>query len=199
LPGSNFYSVDIDNRLAARQAVEYLIGLGHRQIACITNAPFSYSASADRLLGYREALEQAGIPFDESLVRFGDFEPESGYTQMSSLLASGIPFTAGFIASDAVLIGANAALREHGLCIPADISSLDHSPLTCPGNWKAGLHDADANTERSGYSREKHCITNGINHTQILQKLVNNIHIPLFFEFSRWRCADQISLTEFFL
>ena len=122
LPGSNFYSVDIDNRLAARQAVEYLISLGHRQIACITNAPFSYSASADRLLGYREALEQAGIPFNESLVRFGDFEPESGYTQMSSLLASGISFTAGFIASDAVLIGANAALREHGLRIPADIS-----------------------------------------------------------------------------
>ena len=122
LPGSNFYSVDIDNRVAARQAVEYLISLGHRQIACITNAPFSYSASADRLLGYREALEQAGIPFNESLVRFGDFEPESGYTQMSSLLSSRIPFTAGFIASDAVLIGANAALREHGLRIPADIS-----------------------------------------------------------------------------
>jgi DNA-binding LacI/PurR family transcriptional regulator len=41
---------------------------------------------------------------------------------MNSLLSSGIPFTAGFIASDAVLIGANAALRERGLHVPEDIS-----------------------------------------------------------------------------
>jgi DNA-binding LacI/PurR family transcriptional regulator len=122
LPGSGFYSVDVDNHLAARQAVDYLISLGHRQIACITNAPSSYSASVDRLMGYRDALEQAGIPYNDTLVRFGDFEPESGYIQMNSLLSSGVPFTAGFIASDAVLIGANAALREHGLHIPDDIS-----------------------------------------------------------------------------
>jgi DNA-binding LacI/PurR family transcriptional regulator len=122
LPGSGFYSVDVNNRVSALQAVEYLISLGHRQIACITNAPFSYSASSDRLLGYREALEQAGIPYNDNLVRPGDFEPESGYQQMDSLLSSGVPFTAGFIASDAVLIGANAALRERGLHIPDDIS-----------------------------------------------------------------------------
>jgi len=41
---------------------------------------------------------------------------------MNSLLSSGIPFTAAFIASDAVLIGAKAALREHNLQIPGDIS-----------------------------------------------------------------------------
>lgn len=124
LPGSNFYSVDVDNRQAARQAVEYLISLGHRQIACITNAPFSYSASSDRLLGYKDALEQASIPYDESLVRPGDFEPESGYIQMNSLLSSGVHFTAAFVASDAVLIGANGALRERGLRIPDDISLI---------------------------------------------------------------------------
>jgi LacI family transcriptional regulator len=124
LPGSNFYSVDVDNRQAARQAVEYLIGLGHRKIACITNAPLSYSASSDRLLGYRDALEQAGIPYDEALVRAGDFEPESGYIQMNSLLSSGVSFTAGFVASDAVLIGANGSLREQGLRIPEDISLI---------------------------------------------------------------------------
>jgi LacI family transcriptional regulator len=122
LPNSRFHSVDVDNRQAARQAVEYLISLGHRQIVCITNAPLSYTASADRLLGYREALVNSGIPYDEALVRSADFDPESGYIQMESLLSSGIKFTAGFIASDTVLIGAKAALREHGLGVPADIS-----------------------------------------------------------------------------
>ena len=122
LPATGFCSVDVDNRFAARQAVEYLISLGHRQIACITNAPLSYSAATDRLQGYRDALENAGILYDDSLVRFGDFEPESGHIQMSSLLSSGARFTAGFIASDTVLIGAKAAIRERGLYVPDDIS-----------------------------------------------------------------------------
>lgn len=122
LPNSNFHSVDVDNRQAARQAVEYLISLGHRQIACITNAPLTYTASADRLLGYRDALVAAGIPYDEALVRQADFDPESGYAQMKSLLSSGVKFTAGFIASDTVLIGAKAVLREFGLAVPEDIS-----------------------------------------------------------------------------
>ena len=122
LPGSKFYSVDVDNHQAARQAVDYLISLGHHQIACITNAPISYSASTDRLMGYRDALEKAGIPYNEELIRFGDFDPASGYAQMDSLLSSGVPFTAGFIASDAVLIGAKAALRDRGRRVPEDIS-----------------------------------------------------------------------------
>ena len=122
LPVCGFCSVDVDNRLAARQAVEYLISLGHQRIICITNAPSLYTAAVDRLLGYRDALESAGIPYDESLVRFADFDPESGHVQMGSLLASDTKFTAGFIASDTVLIGAKAALREAGLRVPEDIS-----------------------------------------------------------------------------
>jgi LacI family transcriptional regulator len=124
LPESDFCSVDVDNNLAARGAVEYLISLGHRRIACITNAPLSYSAAADRLSGYREALDAAGIPYDESLVRFGDFSPESGYACMNELLSDGASFTGAFVASDTVSLGAKAALREHGLLIPDDISLI---------------------------------------------------------------------------
>jgi DNA-binding LacI/PurR family transcriptional regulator len=122
LPKTDICSVDIDNRGAACQAVEYLLGQNHRQIACITNAPLSYSAASDRLAGYRDALEHAGIVYEESIVRFGDFDPESGYIQMGSLLSSGKRFTAAFVASDTVLIGAKAAIRERGLHVPDDIS-----------------------------------------------------------------------------
>jgi len=122
LPATDICSVDVDNRGAACLAVEYLLSLGHRQIACIINAPLSYSAATDRLSGYRDALEHAGIAYDKALVRFGNFQPESGYVQMSSLLSSGARFTAGFIASDTVLIGVKAAIRERGLHVPDDIS-----------------------------------------------------------------------------
>jgi DNA-binding LacI/PurR family transcriptional regulator len=122
IEGTNLYSVDVDNQLAARNAVEYLLDLGHTQIACITHAPFSYTASPDRVRGYKSALVNAGIQPDDDLIRYADFTPESGYTQMESLLASPKKFTAVFVASDNVAMGAKAALREAGMRIPEDIS-----------------------------------------------------------------------------
>jgi LacI family transcriptional regulator len=122
LPGSDFYSVDIDNRLAAQTGVEYLLKLGHTRIACIANAPPSYAASPERVRGYKDALISAGIMPDENLIRYADFDPQSGYEQMRSLLQSASGFTAVFVASDNVAMGAKSALREAGLRIPEDIS-----------------------------------------------------------------------------
>ena len=124
LGDSNLYSVDVDNRLAARKAVDYLLGLGHTRIACISNAPPSYSASPDRVLGYKDALTVAGIMPDDELIRYADFDPQSGFNSMQSLLASGKNFTAVFVASDNVAMGAKSALREAGLRIPDDISLI---------------------------------------------------------------------------
>lgn len=122
LPGSDLYSVDVDNRQAARTAVEHLTSLGHTRIACITNAAASFTAALDRLEGYRQALAATELPYDEALVRFGDFGPESGYQQMNDLLDSGALFTAAFVASDVVAIGSLAALRQRGRRVPEDIS-----------------------------------------------------------------------------
>lgn len=131
LPGSNFHCVDVDNRAAAFQAVEHLIHHGHRRIACITNASLNYTAAADRLIGYRQALAAAGIPYDESLIRYGDFDPQSGYDQMKSLLEQNGAFTGAFVASDVVALGAMAAIRQGGRHIPNDIAlvSFDDVPL----------------------------------------------------------------------
>ena len=123
ITGTNLYSVDVNNRLAAQNAVEYLVQLGHARIACITNAPKNFTSSFDRMQGYRDALAVAGIPFDERLTRYADFDPQSGYWQMKSLLSDRV-FTAVFVASDNVAIGAKAALREAGLRVPDDISMI---------------------------------------------------------------------------
>lgn len=122
LEGADFYSVDVDNQLAAQQGVQHLLELGHTQIACITNAPPSYAATPDRVAGYKNALLAAGIAPDDDLIRYADFDPQSGYIQTKSLLESGNKFTAIFVASDNVAMGVKAALREAGLRIPEDIS-----------------------------------------------------------------------------
>lgn len=129
LPGSNLHSIDIDNIKASRTAVEHLIHLGHTQIACITNASPTYTAAADRLAGYSQALEDAGLPYRENLVRYGDFSESSGYTQMHSLFDDAAKFTAAFVASDEVAIGAKAAIREHDLRIPHDIALVGFDDL----------------------------------------------------------------------
>ncbi|MEP6894196.1 MAG: substrate-binding domain-containing protein, partial [Chloroflexota bacterium] len=100
----------------------HLVELGHTQIACIVNAPPSYASSPDRVAGYKNALLAAGITPDESLIRYADFDPQSGYDQTKSLLDSGNKCTAIFVASDNVAMGVKAALREAGLRIPEDIS-----------------------------------------------------------------------------
>ena len=124
LTDSNLYSVDVDNRLAARKAVDYLLKLGHTKIACIANSPPSYSAAPERILGYKDALFGSGITPDDELIYNADFDPQSGFICMKSLLMSGKKFTAVFVASDNVAMGAKSALRDAGLRIPDEISII---------------------------------------------------------------------------
>ncbi len=118
----DFNFVDVDNVGAARMATEHLITLGHQRIGLITNAPPQYTASRDRLRGYRLALEAHGLPCDENLVRYGNFREESGYEAMTQLLALEERPTAMFVACDLVAFGAMEAIKEHGLAIPDDIA-----------------------------------------------------------------------------
>jgi DNA-binding LacI/PurR family transcriptional regulator len=122
IEGSSLPFVDVDNVKAAEKATSYLIGLGHRNIACISNAPPEYTSAPERVNGYRNALSRMEIPINENLIRFADFDPESGYECMKSILQGGDSFSAVFVASDNVAIGAKSALREANLHIPEDVS-----------------------------------------------------------------------------
>src|SRR5215813_2558816 len=80
LAGSEFPFVDVDNVEAARVAVDHLIKLGHRRIACILNAAPDHTGgeATDRLRGYQLALDSHGLSFQDSLVRYADFDEDSG-------------------------------------------------------------------------------------------------------------------------
>jgi len=86
LEASELPYVDVDNRAAARAAVTHLHQLGHRRIASVSNAPQEYIAAVAGWRGYRDALEREGIAYDEGLVRWGNFDAESGHTAMGDLL-----------------------------------------------------------------------------------------------------------------
>jgi LacI family transcriptional regulator len=131
LPDLDVASVDVDNVAGARGAVKHLLALGHRRIACITNAPLVYTAAQDRLAGYRQALLEAGLEPARELIAEAFFDAASGHAAMAELLKR-TTFDAAFVASDVVALGAIGALREAGRRVPDDVSivGFDDIPLS---------------------------------------------------------------------
>ncbi|MGQ7247874.1 LacI family DNA-binding transcriptional regulator [Halomonas sp. V046] len=113
--------VQLNNREASRVLTEHLIQLGHRRIGMI-KGPRQSPLTRDRLHGYQEALQDAGIAPDEELLCPGDFTLASGYRAAATLLERHDPPTAIFCENDEMAIGAIQRLKEAGLKIPADIS-----------------------------------------------------------------------------
>lgn len=105
----------------ARDATDYLLGLGHRRIAMITG-PIDQGCHQDRLDGYRAALQRAGLPYDEALVRYGDSLIGGGHVNGLDLLRSANPPTAIISGSDEQAYGVYQAARELQLRIPEDLS-----------------------------------------------------------------------------
>ena len=123
-----------DDQEGARLATSYLIEQGHRRIGLITAHAWSTSAEP-RLAGYRQALDDAGIPFDETLVAAGETTKHAGYSEeagaeaMESLLALSEPPTAVFAASDVQAYGAWSLARDRGLVVPRDVSVVGYDDL----------------------------------------------------------------------
>jgi len=113
-------TVDFDQDVGARQAVGYLLDLGHQTVHHITGPPGSFSA-ASRLDAWRAVLAERGRVLPAA--RPGDWSPGSGYRAMRQLLAEERP-TAVFAANDQMALGAYRAIIEAGLRIPQDLSVL---------------------------------------------------------------------------
>jgi len=114
-------SVYIDNVAAATNAVDYLVTLGHRDIAFIAG-PASSPICVDREQGYHLALERAGLTFNPALSAVGDFSIEAGERAIELFLSQGHPFSAVFCSNDEMAIGAMRALISRGLRVPEDVS-----------------------------------------------------------------------------
>lgn len=120
----------VDHEQGGYDATKYLISLGHRRIACIAG-PSPLTPSADRVRGYKRALAEAHIPFDEQLVVPSTESYIGGEIAMTQLLNLDEPPTAVFAYNDVNAIGALRAIANAGLRVPQDISivGFDDIPL----------------------------------------------------------------------
>ena len=105
------------------QAASHLIEKGHRRIGFINNAD-PIPATFGRREGYRRALADNSIPFDESLVFVGDAGSFGGYDGTMALMKLDNPPTALFCFNDHTAMGAYDALRKLGLAIPNDVAVM---------------------------------------------------------------------------
>ena len=125
LDPADYSSVSIPDKETAYQAVRYLIDNGHRRIAALITNPGHRSISQLRYEGYVQALREAGLSLDPSLVICTDtFNIQGAYRAMNGALDAGTAFTAVFAISDNMAIGAMRALREHGCSIPDNCSVI---------------------------------------------------------------------------
>lgn len=127
----NLSSVTSDDKGSAKQVIDYLVSLGHRNIAIIGGDRTISDTSRLRYEGCLEAFAQHGIPFDGSQdyqsVRYSYAD---GYRAADALIRQGRSFSAIFAMADVMAIGAIRAIHDHGLRVPEDISVVGYDGLT---------------------------------------------------------------------
>ena len=107
-------SVASDNVGGSVAAVEHLLGRGHRRVAFLGDLPSIWTAD-ERLRGYTQALDRAGIGRDGDLIRTGLHDSDAATRAVDELLGLPDPPTALFTSQNLLTIGGLRALRSAGL------------------------------------------------------------------------------------
>ncbi len=113
--------VKMDDVKAAREMTEYLIGLGHTDIAFVKGHP-GHSASALRFEGFRDAMRSADLRINPDWIQDGEFTYKSGVDAARKLFNRTDRPSAIFSSNDDMAMGIISTAREFGLAIPDDVS-----------------------------------------------------------------------------
>lgn len=121
--GKKKCEVTVDNIQASKEAVKYLIGLGHSCIGMI-NGGKTADVSSQRYSGYVSALVEAGVPLHLDYMKYCDFGEDIACDKTKELLTKYPEITALFCASDLMAIGAIRAIEAMGMQVPEDVSVM---------------------------------------------------------------------------
>lgn len=119
-PVFNCSALKLNNKKGAYHAVNHLLSLGHRNIACITG-PVNSNSSQERLEGYEWAFKDAKLPLPEHYIFHGDYSRHSG-NELTEKIIKETDATAIFAFNDLMALGAYHCLSRAGLSVPDDMS-----------------------------------------------------------------------------
>jgi LacI family transcriptional regulator len=138
IEGSSCDTVTIDNQAAGRQAVDYLLDLGHTRIGSITG-PMQLSTSKGRLEGMVEAMTARGAAPQPGNLRSGEFREDTAYSAARDMLDHAGRPTAIYVANGVMAIGVMRAIADLGLRCPQDISIASTDTVAGAGGLKPRL------------------------------------------------------------
>jgi LacI family transcriptional regulator len=131
-PHPKLNSVEIDDVSGGRMAAEYLIAKGHRRIAFLgdTDLPeYAIHPVSLRLVGFRQALEEAGIALPEEFVRLAPYTLEQTRQAAIELLNTPNSPTAVFAATDFQALGVIKVARQLGVKVPEQLAVIGFDDL----------------------------------------------------------------------
>ena len=136
---SKFSSIGIDNVLAAKASIQYLIDKGHRNIGILLGEKNDVGISGLRLEGYRKALEENNIPYSEENVFIGDYDYSGAYRVTKEIINNRKDITAIFSISDIMAVGAAKSVIDQGLQVGEDISIMGFDGMDISKYYNPGI------------------------------------------------------------
>ncbi|HEY0414126.1 MAG TPA: LacI family DNA-binding transcriptional regulator [Allosphingosinicella sp.] len=148
LPDQAYCSVGSDNLAGGKRATLHLARLGRKRIVYLgdTEAP----EVSQRVRGYLDAAEQAGLAQDPALMVPAHFTVESAEASVDALLARGLGFDAIVAASDLIALGAIRSLLHHGMRVPEDVSVVGYDDVPFARYSRPALTTVSQDTARAG-------------------------------------------------
>ncbi len=128
----NLVGIRIDNRKAAYDITTYFLKKGFTRVGMIRASLEDHYAGKERFEGYRQALEDFGVPFNEDFIKTGILDSRDGYRIGLEIVNENLNLEALFVACDLMAFGTMKAFIDHGLKIPADIevAGFDDVPMS---------------------------------------------------------------------
>ncbi|WP_415334934.1 LacI family DNA-binding transcriptional regulator [Clostridium perfringens] len=136
---NKFSSIGIDNVLAAKASIQYLIDKGHRNIGILLGEKNDVGISGLRLEGYKKALEENNIPYSEENVFIGDYDYSGAYRVTKEIINNRKDITAIFSISDIMAVGAAKSVIDQGLQVGEDISIMGFDGMDISKYYNPGI------------------------------------------------------------
>ena len=163
--------IDNDNVLAAKEATEYLIGLGHKNIAYL-GSDSNLMFSADRKAGYQLALINNGMTVDPANIIELPFVPENHSAAVYSLLDREVRPTAILVSDDIFAVALERVCIEMGLSIPDDLSIISFNNSLFARLTSPMLTSIDINSVQLGIEAASQVINHIENPNLVATKII---------------------------
>lgn len=163
--------VDNDNVRAMREATEYLIDLGHRDIAFIGGS-LELMVTVDRLNGYKQALKNANIPLKSEYILHEEFLREGGQEAVVELMALEKRPTSLVVVDDLMALGVLSTLHELGIKVPEEISVVSFNNVLLSELSNPPLTSMDINIFDLGYQGSRNLIQKIQNSSEPTKRII---------------------------